>query len=210
VCSSDLALDALKRGEVHVAGVHVVDPQSGEHNLPYIRKHLGGRDMTVVTFAAWEEGLIVAAGNRKGIREIADLARKDVTIANREPGAGARQLLDRQLAKAGIPTARVKGYDRLVASHLEAARLVAQGEVDAAIGIRSSAHYFGLAFVPLQDERYDLVMPTASVQTHRGVGQLLEALVTRGFRLEVEALGGYDMRETGKIQEWKAGRHREA
>ncbi|HZS12734.1 MAG TPA: substrate-binding domain-containing protein, partial [Nitrospirales bacterium] len=197
---SAAALDALAREEVHIAGVHVVDQKSGEHNLPYIKKRLGRQDVTVVTFASWEEGLIVAARNPKSIRDAGDLARKDVTIVNREAGAGARHLLDRALAGAGVKASSVKGYERHAASHVDVARMIAHREADAGIGIRSAAAVFGLDFIPLQTERYDLVMPTASLHAHRGVGQMLDALVTRGFRAEIDALGGYDTSETGKIQ----------
>ncbi|MDQ6735274.1 MAG: helix-turn-helix domain-containing protein, partial [Nitrospirota bacterium] len=86
---SGAAIEALKRGEVHVAGLHIVDPKSGESNLPYLRRHLRGGDFTVITFAAWEQGLMIRRGNPKGIKEVADLVRKDVEMVNREEGAGA-------------------------------------------------------------------------------------------------------------------------
>ena len=203
---SAAALEALKRGEVHVAGLHVVDPQSGEYNLPYLRRHFTGGDVTVVTFAAWEEGLIVRRGNPKTIREVADLARKTVAIVNREEGSGARLLLDRKLAKAGIKNGQVKGYDRIARSHLDVARFIAQGLADVGLGVRSAARFWDLEFLPLQEERYDLVIPTGYLKHHAGMAGFLDAIVSRPFRIEVEALGGYDTRETGKVQEWNAAR----
>ncbi|MEW6544832.1 MAG: substrate-binding domain-containing protein [Nitrospirota bacterium] len=195
------ALEALKREEIHVAGLHIVDEKSGESNLPYIRRHMKGQEVRVVTFAAWEEGLLVRAGNPKGIRSVADLARKDVTLVNREPGAGARLLLDRRLAMAGIPSAQVNGYQRIARSHLEVGRLVAEGLADAGMGVRSAARFLGLDFIPLQEERYDLVVPAKYLTVHPGLAVLLDTIVSRPFRREMEAMGGYDTRETGKVRE---------
>lgn len=196
---STAALEALKRGEVHVAGLHIVDAKSGEPNLPYLRRHWKGPEVQVVTFASWEQGLMVRRGNPKGIREVADLARKDVTLANREAGAGARLLLDQKLAAEGISHERVKGYQRIVRSHLEVARLIAEGQADVGMGVQSAARLLGLDFVPLQEERYDLVIPAAYLGTHPGLSAFLDTIVSRPFRTEIEALGGYDTRKTGQI-----------
>ena len=198
--SSGAAVEALLRREVHVAGLHVVDPKSGESNLPYLRRHLKKGGYTVVTFATWEQGLLVRHGNPKEIRGVADLTRKNVTFVNREEGAGARLLFDQQLALAGIKAGQVKGYRQLAGSHLEVARAIAEGRADAGVGVRSAAKLFGVDFIPLQEERYDLVMPTTYLSSHRGLAVMLDAIVSRPFRTEIEALGGYDMRETGKVQ----------
>ena len=197
---SAAALEALKSGEVHVAGLHMVDAKSGESNLPYLRKHLPGDGFTVVTFATWEEGLMVRAGNPKGIRDVGDLARKDVGIVNREKGAGARLLLDGQLSAVGIAPREVKGYERTAASHFEVARLIAEGQADSGVGVGSAARLLGLDFVPLQRERYDLVIPTPFLTRHPALANLLDTIVSRAFRTEIEALGGYDTRETGKVR----------
>ena len=197
---SAAAVEALKRQEVHVAGLHVVDERSGESNLPYLHRHLKGHDVTVVTFASWQQGLMVKKGNPKHIRGIEDLSRKDVTLINREDGAGARLLLDQRLAKLGMSSKRLRGYQRCAASHLEVARLIAEGQADAGIGAQSAASLLGLEFIPLQDERYDLVIPTRFLSTHAGLSHLLDTIVSRPFRTEMEALGGYDTRETGKVQ----------
>ena len=197
---SAAAVEALLRREVHVAGLHVVDTKSGESNLPYLRRHLGAGDYTVVTFATWEQGFIVRPGNPKGIRGVADLARKNVALVNREEGAGARLLLDQRLAAAGVKAGQVKGYRQSVRSHLEVARAIVEGRADAGIGVRSAAKLSGLDFIPLQEERYDLVMPAAYLSAHHGLSVLLDTIVSRPFRTEIEALGGYDTRETGKLQ----------
>lgn len=202
---SAAALEALKRGEVHMAGLHIVDAKSGESNLPYLRRHLKGDGFTVVTFAVWEEGLLVPSGNPKGIREVAALARKNIALVNREEGSGARLLLDRKLSEAGIKASQVKGYGRIAVSHLEVARLIAEGQADAGIGVWSAAKLLGLDFIPLQEERYDLVIPTPYLTSHPGLANLLDMMVSRAFRTEIEALGGYDTREMGKIQTLRAG-----
>jgi len=203
---SGAAIEALKRGEVHIAGLHIVDPQSGESNVPYLRRHLKGGDFTVITFAAWEQGLMVRRGNPKGIRDIADLARKDVDMINREDGSGARALLDQQLTAAGIQSAKLKGYGHLAASHLEVAQVIARGQSDVGMGVGSAARLLGLDFIPLQQERYDLVLPTLYLTSHPGLSVFLETIVSRAFRAEIDALGGYDTRETGKVVEFQEKR----
>jgi len=198
---STAAVEALRRGEVHVAGLHVMDPRSGQANLPFVRRHLRGRAVTLVTFASWEAGLLVRRGNPKAIRGAADLARRDVRIVNREPGAAARLLLDQRLAAEGIDAARVRGYRDVAFSHLDVGRRVAEGGADAGVGVEAIAGLLGLGFVPLQTERYDLVIPTAFLAGHAGVGRLLEALASRDVRAEIEALGGYSTRDTGRVVE---------
>jgi molybdate-binding protein len=198
---SSLAIDALKRGEVHVAGVHLADERSGTWNLPDLQRNLKGLDCLVVTFAHWEEGLMVRRGNPKKIRGVADLARSAVKIVNRERGSGARRLLDRQLETCGLSAARVKGYHDEVLSHLEVASTVRAGLSDAGIGIRSAASICALDFIPLQRERYDLVIPKMHYEGLPGLQTLLDTIVSRPFRDELEALGGYDTRETGKLVE---------
>ncbi len=196
------ALEALKRGEVHVAGLHLVDQKSGESNVPYLRRHLTGQRVRVVTYASWEQGLVVRRGNPKGIRQVADVARKDVIVINREGGAGARLLLDAQLAFFGIRPQRVRGYGQTAASHLEVARLVAEGRADVGLGVQSAARLLGLDFIPLQQERYDLVIPEALFGAHASLKMFLDTLVSRVLRAEIDALGGYDTSETGKVVEW--------
>lgn len=193
------ALQALQRGEVHVAGLHLFDPLSGESNLPFLKRVLRGTAYDVVTFATWEEGFLVRPGNPKGIRSASDLADRNVTVINREEGSGARLLLDQQLKAAALDHAGLSGYETIVRSHFEVARAIASQQADVGIGIRSAAQIFGLDFVPLQAARYDLVVPTAYLKSHPTLARLFETLVSRLFRNEIEALGGYDTRETGKM-----------
>jgi molybdate-binding protein/DNA-binding XRE family transcriptional regulator len=197
---SAAAIEALKRGEVHVAGLHVVDPKSRESNLPYLRKHLTGSGFTVVTFATWEEGLLMQPSNPKHIRSVADVARKGVVLVNREQGSGARGLLDQKLGEAGMSAHQLNGYERIVGSHLEVAKLVATGQADVGIAVRSVARLLKLDFLPLQEARYDLVIPTAYLTDHPSLSTFMDTIVSRQFRDEIEALGGYDTRDTGKLR----------
>ncbi|MFO0705511.1 MAG: substrate-binding domain-containing protein [Nitrospira sp.] len=192
------ALRALQQGEVHVAGLHLYDPATGESNLPFLRRLVKGSRYQVVTFATWEEGFLVRAGNPKSIRTAADLADASVRLVNREEGAGARLLLDQRLRTAGIDSARVHGYDRAVSSHFEVARAIAAHQADVGIGIRSAAQLFGLDFVPIQSARYDLVAPKSYLKSHPTLAHLFETLTSRSFRTEIAALGGYDTTDTGK------------
>ncbi len=192
------ALRALARGEVHAAGTHLRDPETGEENIPYVRRELAGRRVTVVTLSRWQQGLIVARGNPKGIREVADLLRPDVTIVNREPGSGGRTLLDARLIAAGGLPESVNGYGRELASHMAVAEAIAAGHADVGPGIEAAARAFGLDFIPLQEERYDLVIPVEQLET-APIQALLEVASTRSCRDEVEALGGYDSSVVGTV-----------
>jgi len=198
---SGIALGALKRGEIHVAGVHLADDRSGAWNLPDLKRSLGALDCIVITFAHWEEGLIVKQGNPKTIRGVADLVRPRIRFVNREKGSGARRLLDRQLVMAGIQPARIKAYGDEVLSHLEVASRVKVGLADAGIGVQAAASICGLDFIPLQRERYDLVIPKIYYESLQGLRTLLDTIVSKPFRSELDALGGYDTREIGKVVE---------
>ena len=202
---SSIAIAALKRGEVHVAGVHLIDERSGAWNLPYLDRNLKGMDCLVVTFAHWEEGLIVRQGNPKKIRGVQDLARRGITIVNRENGSGARRLLDRQLESCGIEAAKVNGYDNEVLSHLEVAARVKAGLANAGLGIEAAAAICGLDFVALQRERYDLVIPKAHYDALPGLKRLLDMMVSKNFRDELDGLGRYDTREIGRVVERAIG-----
>jgi putative molybdopterin biosynthesis protein len=200
---SGAAIGALKRGEVHVAGVHLIDERSGDWNIPDLQRQLKGMDCIIITFAHWEEGLIVRQGNPKTIRTITDLARPAIKIVNRETGSGARRLLDRELKFHGIRPGRVKGYTDEVLSHLEVAARVKAGLADSGIVLRAAASICGLDFIPLQRERYDLVIPKVHYDTLHGLRTLLDTMVSKPFRDELEALGGYDTRDIGKVVEMR-------
>jgi putative molybdopterin biosynthesis protein len=194
--SSKLALSWLKDGKVHIAGTHLEDPKTGEFNLPFVRKEFPLGDMIVVTFARWEEGFVSAPGNPKRIRRIEDLARKDVRFVNRELGSGSRALLDKMLTKSGIETKGVCGYDCVAFGHLAAAYCVVSGDADSCLATRSAAQAFGLDFIPLHSERYDLVMRKRTADLP-AVKSFLDALQRATLRRKLEVLAGYDTSQTG-------------
>lgn len=193
------ALRALRRGDVHVAGIHLRDPRSGEYNLPFLKRYGQGQAVTVVRFATWQEGLLVREGNPKQVRGLEDLTRSDVRMVNREKGAGARLLLDHLLSRHRIPSQIVRGYGAMALSQIGLGRCILEGKADVGIGAQAVAQLYNFDFIPLQEERYDLVIPTAYVDSHPGMKIFLDTLVTRKFQQEIEALGGYDVRESGKV-----------
>jgi putative molybdopterin biosynthesis protein len=196
--SSKLALTWLSQGKVHIAGSHLEDPKTGEFNLPYLRKQFPDGDFSVVTFARWEEGFVVADGNPKRVRKIEDLARKNVRFVNREPGSGSRGLLDKMMEKATIDAENVQGYDRIAAGHLAAAYCVLSREADVCLATRSAAQTFGLDFVPLHSERYDLVMRKRTADLP-AVKAFLDVLQRATLRRKLEVLAGYDTSQTGTL-----------
>jgi len=196
--SSKLALTWLSEGKVHIAGSHLEDPKTGEFNLPFIRRQFPDEDFSVVTFARGEEGLVIASGNPKGMRKIEDLARKNVKFVNRELGSGSRALLDKLLKSAGMETQKVQGYDRIAYGHLAAAYCVVSGDADVCLATRSAAQTFGLDFIPLHSERYDLVMRKRTADLP-AVKAFLDVLQRATLRRKLEVLAGYDTSQTGTI-----------
>jgi len=192
-------LAALRDGLCHMAGSHLLDPQTGEYNWTYVRQLFGDEPVTLVTLAHRRQGFIVAPGNPKGIRTWEHLARRDVRFINRQPGAGTRVLLDSHLARLGIPPGDLAGYRREVYTHLAVASMVESGTADVGLGILAAARARNLDFVPLTMERYDLIMRPAVWESPLGRA-LKAALDGEPFRRALAALGGYDARETGRVQ----------
>ena len=197
-CGSRQALEWLKEGKTHIAGSHWKDDRTGEYNLPLVNRLFPQGGVQVVTFAIWEEGLVVARGNPKGIHGVQDLANKSISIVNREEGAGSRQLLDKRLADAGIAPKQVRGYGNIEHGHLPAALRVSAGQADCCVAARSAARVFGLDFLPLAVERYDLVFPRKFAGLG-AVSALLDALNRAALRRKLESLAGYDTSRTGEL-----------
>jgi molybdate-binding protein/DNA-binding XRE family transcriptional regulator len=196
---SAAALAAVAEGTAHLAGLHLRDGETGEFNVPQAARALAATGGVVVAFARWAQGFVVAPGNPKAVRSAADLAREDVRLVNREPGAGSRALLDQMLVGAGVPATAVRGYDRQVASHFQVAGTVAAGAADAGIALAAAAAAYGLDFVPLVEVRFDVAIP-ADHLSHPAVALFLEALQTRALREELRALPGYDVDELGAVR----------
>lgn len=197
-CSSSKALVMLAKGGVHVAGVHLRDPKSGEYNLKPVRDAIGRRPLVVVNFARWELGLAVTASNPLGIRGFADLVRPQIRIVNREIGSGARLALDEALGELGLQSQRIKGYTHELPGHLEIAEAIASAQADAGVTIRVAAEAYGLAFIPLREERYDLVV-LEDQSGHGPVKAMLEALNSRRLAREINQLCAYDTDQMGTV-----------
>jgi molybdate-binding protein len=195
--NSSQSLGLLKEGCVHIAGTHLRDEVTGESNLPEIGRIFPKHTVAVISFAVWEEGILTAAGNPRDIHGVEDFARKHVSIVNREKGAGSRGLLDSHLKKLGIESQRVKGYGDLAFGHLPAAWQVKSGVADCCLATRAAARVFGLHFIPLVSERYDLALRKESLDLPR-IQNVLDILGRADFRRELEGLGGYDTRVTGQ------------
>lgn len=204
-------LAALRDRFCHAAGTHLLDPDTGEYNWRYVRELFGAPgaargggpesdEVLLVTVAHRQQGFIVRPGNPKGIRSWHDLARGDVTFVNRQAGAGTRVLLDSELAKAGIKPGSVNGYRREVYTHLAVASMVETGVADVGLGILAAARARNLDFVPVAMERYDLAVRQETWESPLGRA-LNTALASDRFRSEMVALGGYDDRETGVVQQ---------
>ncbi len=189
---------ALRRGEAHAAGVHLLDEATGEYNLPYVRRYVKGRDVVVVNLAKRIQGLIVPTGNPKGVGRLEDLAGGGVRFINRQRGSGTRMLLDYMLGKLGIEAGDVAGYDREEYTHLAVAAAVAGGRADVGLGILSAARALSVDFVPLLEEQYDLVIPAAFYESEL-MRPVLDLLRSEGFRQELDAMGGYDTGLTGEV-----------
>lgn len=189
------ALGGLSRGEAHIAGCHLRDEATGQYNHPAAQQMLPF-DYTLIAFATWRQGLMVAGGNPKGITGIEHLARTDITIVNRPAGSGSRGLLDRLLSFQGIPAESVNGYGRELRGHLDVAAAVASGLADAGIGVHAAASALGLDFLPLEEERYDLAIPDHFLN-ELAVQVLLDLLRMSSVRRKVETLAGYDISGMG-------------
>jgi len=189
---------ALKRRETHLAGAHLLDPQTGEYNLPYLEKHLPGRALRVITLVARTQGLIVPRGNPRRIRALEDLAGGELRFVNRQPGAGTRLLLDYHLEKLGLDPGEIKGYGHEEYTHLTAAAAVASGRADCTLGIEAAARALELDFIPLDSERYDLIIPRQYLEGDL-LTPLLALLDDPDFQRAVASRPGYDISQMGKV-----------
>ncbi len=192
-------LVALKRQEAHIIGTHLLDPATGQYNLPDLKKQKLLAHVVVMNLVIREQGLIVPKSNPKKIKGIKDLARKEVTFINRQPGAGTRLLLDYKLAKLKIVPECIRGYEREEVTHMAVAVAVASGLADTGLGVKSAAKALGLDFVPIEREDYDLVFLKDFF--HSTMGQKLVTVIRSDpFKQAVERLDGYDTKKTGMIK----------
>lgn len=192
------SLISMYRGESDVVSTHLFDGETGEYNLPYIRRLLVGFPYLVVNLASRWAGIYVQKGNPHGISGWEDLTKPGLTMVNREKGSGARVLLDEQLRLHGISPLKLNGYGNEETNHIGVAGKVASGQADVGIGIEKAASMVGIDFVPLIKERYDLVVIKKSAN-REWIEILQDILQSSAFRKEIASIGGYDMSLTGQV-----------
>ncbi|KEQ24103.1 helix-turn-helix transcriptional regulator [Paenibacillus tyrfis] len=193
------SLISMYRGESDIVSTHLLDGDTGEYNIPYIRKLLVGFSYIVVHLLTRNAGLYVPQGNPKGLRSWGDLAQPGLRIVNREKGSGARVLLDEQLRLHGIAPGSIAGYEAEESSHMGVAGKVAAGEADVGVGIEKAASIVkGVDFIPLIRERYDLVM-LKKPDNREWIEAVRRILQSDAFLSELRSIGGYDLTETGKV-----------
>ena len=190
-------LMALKRGEAHLAGTHLLDEKTGDYNISYIQRYLGD-NVGLVNLVFRQQGLIIAAGNPKNIAGVEDLVRDDIIFINRQKGAGTRVLLDYKLKQSDIDAVDISGYEREEYTHMAVAAAVKDGAADAGLGILAAARALKLDFIAVATERYDLAIPDRHFDSDM-IQALLSVIRTRGFQDRVMELGGYDTSQTGKL-----------
>jgi putative molybdopterin biosynthesis protein len=190
---------ALRKGEAHVAGCHLLDPESGKYNIAYIREYLPP-DIKVVMigWARRSQGLMVLPGNPRRVSSLEDLTREEVRFLNRQRGSGTRVLLDYHLKKSGLLAESIRGYEQEEYTHMAVAAGVLSGRADAGLGVAAAADALGLEFLPLFDEEYDLVIP-ADVYSSDLLAPFLEVIASPAFLQEANALHGYDFSNAGKL-----------
>jgi len=189
---------AVRRRTAHFAGSHLLDTATGDYNRAYVRRYIPDMPIALVTLVHRWQGFMTPAGNPKKVAGIADLARPDIVFVNRQAGSGTRILLDYELTKAGIAPDRVAGYSNEEYTHMNVAMAVAAGAADTGLGIHGAAQALGLDFIPVTKERYDLVIPRDYLEDEK-IQILLEIIRSGEFKEKAQAMGGYEVHETGNF-----------
>lgn len=189
---------ALRKGNCHIAGSHLLDTVTGEYNISYIKRYVKGLSVTVFHLTLREQGLIVAKGNPKGIKGVEDLAGTDIAFVNRQAGSGTRVLFDHQLDQSGINADAVKGYDHEEFTHMAVAVDVLSGAADTGMGIYAAAKALDLDFVPIAREQYDLIIPSHMLD-QPNIQVVLNTIKSGHFRERIISLGGYDPSRSGEL-----------
>jgi putative molybdopterin biosynthesis protein len=189
-------LIALQENRAHLAGIHLLDEETGEYNYPYVRHVLPGREMAIVHLAYRIQGLIFKKNNPKHIQGIEDLKRQEITFINRQKGSGTRVLLDLELRKNDILSSEVNGYENELNTHVAVATSIARGEADCGLGIQGAADACDLGFIPLFRERYDLVIPEEHFRSAL-LFPLMNIISSSEFRNEIRHIEGYDSSQIG-------------
>jgi molybdate-binding protein/DNA-binding transcriptional regulator YhcF (GntR family) len=189
-------LIALQEERADLAGIHLLDEETGEYNYPYVKRVLPGQKVAIVNLAYRIQGLMFASENPRRIKGLADLRRPNVVFVNRQKGSGTRVLLDMQLKRLGISPSEIRGYEVELDTHLAVASDISHGKADVGLGIKGAALSCKLGFMPLFRERYDLVIPLSKYRSQR-LATMLEIIASDEFKKIVDSIGGYDTSETG-------------
>ncbi|MFA4134655.1 MULTISPECIES: substrate-binding domain-containing protein [unclassified Brevibacillus] len=192
------SLVAMYTGKADIVSTHLYDGDTNEYNVPYIRRILCGHRFVVINMLSRWAGFYVQAGNPKQIKAWSDFTKPGIRMVNREKGSGARTLIEEQFRLAKIAGSDVIGYEREESNHLAVAGVVARREADIGVGIEKAASLVGVEFVPTVRERYDLVL-LKNKDNEQLIQAVLDVLGSRPFQKELEAVGGYDLSQTGKI-----------
>ncbi len=196
-CAGSLGgLIALQQGVADLAGIHLLDDETGEYNYPYVKHILPGIRVAIVHLAYRAQGFILPGGNPKHLKGLEDLRHSDITMVNRQKGSGTRVLLDLKLRELGIQPDKIQGYHNEQDTHLAVATAIAEGKADVGLGIEATARSCNLDFIYLFRERYDLVTPAEKYKS-KPVSYLVEMVKSQGFKKAVNQIGGYDTSETG-------------
>jgi putative molybdopterin biosynthesis protein len=191
-------LMALRKGTCHVAGSHLLDTETGEYNIAYVKRYLKGISVSIFHLVLRDQGLILARGNPKGIGGINDLTREDVTFVNRQAGSGTRVLFDYKLEQLGVMPERIKGYGHEEFTHMAVAVDILSGAGDCGLGIFAAAKALKLDFIPVEKEQYDLIIPS-SILENQNIQSILDTIESRSFKDRVTELGGYDPSKSGQF-----------
>jgi len=188
---------AIKNGICHVAGSHLLDPDTGQYNFPYIRHYLKEIEVRVIQLVSREQGLMVRKENPRKISGLQDLRRKDVSFINRQKGSGTRILLDQKLKTLSLDPKEIRGYDKEEFTHMAVASTVASGMAECGVGILPAARALGLDFIPIGTERYDLIIPSIYFNDEK-IEKMIETIRSKEFKESVLQMGGYDVTHTGE------------
>ncbi|MGE5215734.1 MAG: molybdopterin biosynthesis protein [Chloroflexota bacterium] len=189
---------ALERGETHIAGTHLLDPETGVYNIPDIKKAIPKTALALVHLAQREQGILVAHGNPKALAGLEDLPKSGIRFVNRQAGSGTRVLFDHELKKRGLDPMSIAGYEREEFTHMAVGVAIASGLADAGLGVRAAATALGLDFIPVADEEYDLAVDRAFIESERGA-KLMQIIRSDAFKRAVAALGGYNPARAGEV-----------
>ena len=192
---------AMRRGESHAAGCHLLDTETGEYNIAFMRKYFPKRDVHLLRCVGRQQGLMLAGGNPKHIEKFEDIAKNNIRYVNRQKGSGTRILTDYLCKTHGVNSEKIYGYEREELTHTSVAAQIASGSADAGMGIYSAAQLYGLDFLPICIEEYDLIIPNHAWNTPM-VRQLIETMKSEKFREKILSMGGYTLDRPGEEIEY--------